>query len=61
MVPMQFPEKRAALLGASASRFAIGFAIGFMQFPWPGQLIGLLFGLLLSLPDASILARPKSS
>jgi len=28
MLPMQFPDKRTALLGAFASRFAIGFTIG---------------------------------
>ena len=55
MLPMSFPDKRAALLGAFASRFAIGFAIGCVQLPsWPGWLVGLLFGLLISLPDAII-------
>jgi hypothetical protein len=54
MLPMQFPDKRTALLGAFASRFAIGFAIGCVQLPWPGWLIGLVFGLLLSLPDAIV-------
>lgn len=54
MLPMQFPDKRTALLGAFASRFAIGFTIGCVQLPWPGWLIGLVFGLLLSLPDAIV-------
>jgi hypothetical protein len=54
MLPMQFPDKRAALLAAFASRFAIGFTIGCVQLPWPGWLVGLVFGLLLSLPDALI-------
>ena len=54
MLPMQFPDKRTALLGAFASRFAIGFTIGCVQLPWPGWLIGFLFGLLLSLPDAIV-------
>lgn len=54
MVPMSFPNKRAALLGAFASRFGIGLVIGCVQMPWPGWAIGLFFGLLLSLPDAII-------
>jgi hypothetical protein len=32
MLPMRFPDKRTALLGAFASRFAIGC----VQLPWPG-------------------------
>jgi hypothetical protein len=54
MLPMTFPDKMTALLGAFASRFAIGFVIGCVQLPWPGWLVGLLFGLLVSLPDAII-------
>ena len=55
MLPMSFPHKTAALLGAFTSRFAIGFVIGCVQLPsWPGWLVGLLFGLLISLPDAVI-------
>src|SRR5258705_1133479 len=55
MLPMSFPNKTAALLGAFTSRFAIGFVIGCVQLPsWPGWAVGLLFGLLLSLPDAII-------
>jgi hypothetical protein len=55
MLPMSFPDKTAALLGAFASRFTIGFVIGCVQLPsWPGWLVGLLFGLLISLPDAII-------
>src|SRR5476649_1918458 len=54
MLPMSFPDKRAALLGAFTSRFAIGFVIGCLQLPWPGWTVGLLFGLLISLPDAII-------
>jgi hypothetical protein len=55
MLPMSFPDKTTALLGAFASRFAIGFVIGCVQLPsWPGWLVGLLFGLLISLPDAII-------
>ena len=55
MLPMSFPDKKAALLGAFASRFAIGFVIGCVQLPsWPGWAIGLVFGALISLPDAII-------
>jgi hypothetical protein len=55
MLPMSFSGKTTALLGAFTSRFAIGFVIGCVQLPsWPGWAIGLLFGLLISLPDAII-------
>jgi len=54
MLPMTFPDKTTALLGAFTSRFAIGFVIGCVQLPWPGWIIGLFFGLLISLPDAII-------
>ena len=54
MLPMPFPDKKAALLGAFISRFGIGLVIGCVKLPWPGWAIGLLFGLLLSLPDAII-------
>ena len=55
MLPLSFPDKRAALLAAFCSRFAIGFVIACVQLPsWPGWAIGLIFGFLLSLPDAII-------
>jgi hypothetical protein len=55
MLPMSFPDKSRALLGAFTSRFAIGFVIGCVQLPsWPGWVVGLVFGLLISLPDAII-------
>ena len=54
MLPLQFPDKRTALLAAFASRFAIGFTIACVELPWPGWLMGLVFGLLLSLPDALV-------
>jgi hypothetical protein len=54
MLPMSFPNKTAALLGAFISRFGIGLVIGCVKMPLPGWAIGLLFGLLLSLPDAII-------
>ena len=54
MLPLQFPDKRAALLGAFFNRFAIGLVIGFMQPGTIGWATGLLMGFLLSLPDAII-------
>ncbi len=36
MIPLQFPDKRAALLGAFINRFSIGFVIGGLNLPWPG-------------------------
>jgi hypothetical protein len=54
MLPMQFPDKRAALLGAFFNRFAIGVMIAFMDRGRIGWATGLLTGLLLSLPDAII-------
>jgi hypothetical protein len=55
MLPMSFPDKRAALLSAFLNRFAIGLVIGCVALPgWSGWAVGLLFGVLLSLPAAII-------
>ena len=54
MLPLEFPDKRAALAGAFLNRFAIGFVIGAARLPLPAWAQGLIFGLLLSLPDAII-------
>ena len=54
MIPLSFPDKRAALLGAFISRFSIGCVIGAIALPWPGWLSGLTIGILLSLADAII-------
>jgi hypothetical protein len=54
MLPLSFPDKRAALTAAFLDRFAIGFVIGVVDLPWPGWATGLLFGLLLSAPSAVI-------
>ena len=54
MLPMQFPDKATALIAAFIARFGLGLVIGCVQLPWPGWLIGLVFGLLLSVPDAMI-------
>ena len=54
MIPMEFPDKRAALAGAFLNRFGVGFVIGAARLPLPCWAGGLLFGLVLSLPDAII-------
>jgi hypothetical protein len=54
MIPLEFPDKRAALLGAFINRSSIGFVIGAVRLDWPGWMVGLVFGLLLSLADAII-------
>jgi hypothetical protein len=54
MIPLSFPDKRAALLGAFINRFSIGCVIGAIALPWPGWLSGLVVGVLLSLADAII-------
>ena len=54
MVPISFPDKRAAMLSAFIARFALGFVICNVRLPWPGWVTGLFLGILLSLPDAII-------
>jgi hypothetical protein len=55
MLPMSFPDKRLALLAAFLNRFGIGVVIGCISITgWPGWLVGLIFGVLLSLPSALI-------
>src|SRR5436190_19995192 len=54
MLPMSFPDKKAAITAAFIARFGIGFAIGAARLSWPGWAVGLCFGLLLSIPDALI-------
>ena len=54
MLPMSFPDKGTALLAAFTSRFAIGLVISCVALSWPGWIVGLAFGLLLSIPDALI-------
>jgi hypothetical protein len=54
MLPMEFPDKTAALAGAFLNRFGVGFVIGAAKLPVPGWAQGMIFGLLLSLPDAII-------
>jgi hypothetical protein len=54
MIPLTFYDKPAAMTGAFINRFAIGFVIGAAQLNLPPWAQGLVFGLLLSLPDAII-------
>ena len=54
MIPLSFPDKRAALLGAFLNRLSIGVVIGAARLPLPGWANGLVFGVLLSLADAII-------
>jgi hypothetical protein len=54
MIPLNFPDKRAAMMGAFIARFALGFVICNIKLPWPGWAAGLFLGVLLSLPDAII-------
>ena len=46
MLPMSFPDKKAAITAAFIARFGIGFAVGAARLPWPGWVVGLCFGLL---------------
>ena len=54
MLPMEFADKKTALMAAFASRFAIGFLIPLIKLPLPVALAGALVGLLISLPDAIV-------
>lgn len=61
MIPMEFPDKRAALLGAFLNRLAIGVVIGaaigapqLEVLRLPPWALGLIAGLLLSAADAVI-------
>jgi hypothetical protein len=54
MLPLSFPDKRAALVGAFCARFALGFFAVTVTLPLSPIASGLLVGLLTSLPDAII-------
>ena len=61
MIPLQFPDKRAALLGAFLNRLAIGIVISAVvgapqvdALRLPPWAIGLAVGVLLSAADAVI-------
>lgn len=61
MIPLTFPDKRAALLGAFLNRLSIGIVIGAVigapqvdSLRVPAWVIGMAIGILLSLADAVI-------
>jgi hypothetical protein len=54
MLPMSFPDKRAALFGAFCARFALGFFAATAHLPWSPVVTGIIVGVLTSLPDAII-------
>ena len=54
MLPLSFPDKRAALLGAFCARFALGFFAATVRLPLSPILAGILVAILTSLPDAII-------
>ena len=49
---MTFDSKAKAMTASFISRFAIGFIIFNLDLPIPNWTKGILFGLILSLPDA---------
>lgn len=64
MVPHEFSDKRAAMVGAFLNRLAVGVIIGAVigapqvaQLGRPAWLVGLAVGLLVSAPDAVITKR----
>jgi hypothetical protein len=54
MLPLSFPDKRAALIGAFCARFALGFFAATVTLPMSPILTGVFVGILTSLPDAII-------
>ena len=44
MLPMSFPDKKAAITAAFIARFGIGFVIGAARLPWPCWAVGRWFG-----------------
>ena len=54
MIPLPLKDKKITMAGAFVNCFAIGFVTGATTLPLPMWGSGLLFGVLLSLPDAII-------
>jgi hypothetical protein len=52
MLPLSFPDKRTALLAAFFSRFSLGFFAATINLPLSPIVVGVLVGLLTSIPDA---------
>lgn len=54
MLPLEFPDRQTALLGAFSDRFALGFLTANVVLPVRGALAGILVGLLISIPSAIV-------
>jgi hypothetical protein len=54
MLPLSFPDKRAALLGAFCARFALGLFAATVKLPTTPVVSGVVVGVLTSAPDAII-------
>ena len=54
MLPLSFPDRRAAFAGAFCARFALGFFAATVRLPLPPVVAGVVVGLLASAPDAII-------
>jgi hypothetical protein len=54
MLPLSFPDRRAAFAGAFCARFALGFFAATVRLPLPPIAGGIVVGLLTSAPDAII-------
>lgn len=54
MFKMTFADKRAAIMAAFIERFSIGLVISLVTLPAPTWAIGLVFGVLMSVPSAII-------
>jgi membrane protein YqaA with SNARE-associated domain len=54
MLPLSFPDKRAALAGAFVSRFSLGFFAATVLLPVSPVIAGIVVGMLTSVPDAII-------
>jgi hypothetical protein len=59
MFKMSFPDKPAAISAAFLERLTIGLVVSLVALSWPRWVIGLSFGLLLSLPSALILPKAR--
>src|SRR5436305_13821669 len=54
MIPLQFPDKHAALLGAFINRFSIGFVIGAVAMPSPRSASGSVMSILMTRSAATM-------
>ena len=54
MLPLSFPDRRAAFAGAFCARFALGFFAATVRLPLSPTVSGIVVGLLTSAPDAII-------